>query len=232
MKFKSVGKKYKGEKAIISLTSWTARINNVSKTLFSLLKCCPDFHIVLVLSEKEFPKCEKELPSDLLEIVNHKLVELLWIYSNYKCFKKILFTMQKYPDVPIITADDGNIYVQNYAEKLYNEWFENQDSIIVKEKWSGYGFEWGTGGQGIIFPPGCFNEFTNLTSTIIDTNHDDALYGVLAKKFNIPVLLSTSFKKRERVYKETLEGIRTGMGSGPKKLYNDNDIPKIYEEVK
>ena len=55
-------KQYNGEKAIISLTSWKARINTVGLTLFSLYKRCPGFHIVLVLSEEEFPKKEAELP--------------------------------------------------------------------------------------------------------------------------------------------------------------------------
>ena len=63
--YPSFGKKYNSEKAIISLTSWKARINTVSKTLFSLLKQCPDFHIVLVLSEEEFPKMMDEFPDEL-----------------------------------------------------------------------------------------------------------------------------------------------------------------------
>lgn len=58
-------KQYNGEKAIISLTSWKKRINTVSQTIFSLVKQCPGFHIVLVLSEEEFPEKEKELPEEL-----------------------------------------------------------------------------------------------------------------------------------------------------------------------
>jgi hypothetical protein len=50
--YPSFGKKYNGEKAIISLTSWRARINTVAKTIYSLIKQCPGFHIVLVLSEE------------------------------------------------------------------------------------------------------------------------------------------------------------------------------------
>ena len=57
--YPSSGKKYNGEKAIISLTSWKARIGTVAKTIFSLVKQCPGFHIVLVLSEEEFPQKEK-----------------------------------------------------------------------------------------------------------------------------------------------------------------------------
>ena len=80
-------KKYNEEKAIISLTSWSARINTVSKTIFSLLKMCPEFHIVLVLSEEEFPKKEKELPENLMLIVNSDLIELLWVFKNTKDLK-------------------------------------------------------------------------------------------------------------------------------------------------
>ena len=97
--YPTFGKKYNGEKAIISLTSWKARINTVSKTLFSLIKQCPGFHIVLCLSEEEFPKMMDELPDNLKLFVDNELIEVLWVFRNYKSFKKVLFTMDKYRDV-------------------------------------------------------------------------------------------------------------------------------------
>ena len=122
---------YNGEKAIISLTSWKARINTVGKTLYSLLKMCPGFHIVLVLSEEEFPKKEEELPEELMLFVDNDLIEILWVYKNYKAFKKVLFTMDKYRDVPVISADDDCIYIINYAQELYDIWLNNKDSFIT-----------------------------------------------------------------------------------------------------
>ena len=77
-------KKYNNEKAIISLTSWKARINTVSKTIFSLLKQCPGFHIVLVLSEEEFTNKEKDLPEELLYMENEGFLEFLWVKENEK----------------------------------------------------------------------------------------------------------------------------------------------------
>ena len=62
---------------IISLTSWSARINTVSKTLYSLLTQCHGFHIVLVLSEEEFPKMMDELPENLKLFVDNELIEVL-----------------------------------------------------------------------------------------------------------------------------------------------------------
>ena len=67
--YPSFGKKYNGEKAIISLTSWEKRIATCPKTIFSLIQQCPGFHIVLVLSEEEFPKMCEELPENLMLFV-------------------------------------------------------------------------------------------------------------------------------------------------------------------
>ena len=113
------GKEYAGEKALISLTSWKARINTVGLTIFNLLTTCPGFHIVLCLSSDEFPQKEKELPKDLITLSNSKLVEILWVKRNYKALKKVLFAMSKYQTIPIISADDDCLYTCNYAEELY-----------------------------------------------------------------------------------------------------------------
>lgn len=147
----SNGKHYNKERAIISLTSWKARIGTVVKTLFSLYKQCPGFHIVLVLSEDEFPQKENELPENLMLFVNNDIVELLWVQQNLRSMKKVIFTMHKYPDVPIISADDDCLYTENYAEYLYNAWAKNKDTIFryVKRK----GHERSPQGPCTIYPP-------------------------------------------------------------------------------
>ena len=132
--YESIGKLYNNEPAIISLTSWKARIKTVSKTIYSLLKECPGFHIVLVLSKDEFPLKEKELPDNLMLFVNNKLVEIFWIKPNLKSFKKVLWTMDKYREVPIISADDDCIYTCNYAQMLYNLYKTNSKNPIVYSK--------------------------------------------------------------------------------------------------
>ena len=129
--YEFMGKEYAGEKACISLTSWKARINTVSKTLYSLIKMCPGFHIVLVLSKDEFPLMEKELPDNLMLFVENKLIELFWIKPNLKSFKKVLFTMDKYRDVPVISADDDCIYTCNYAQELYDKWNETKSDYVT-----------------------------------------------------------------------------------------------------
>lgn len=121
-------KQYQNEKAIISLTSWKARINTVYKTIKTLIEKCPDFHIVLTLSEEEFPKKEDELPQNLLSLSNY--FEIIWVKKNYKTFKKFIFTLRKYKGIPVISADDDCLYITNYAQNLYNEWLKTHEHVI------------------------------------------------------------------------------------------------------
>lgn len=180
---------YHGEKAIISLTSWKARIDTVAKTIYSLLKMCPGFHIVLVLSEEEFPKKEAELPASLMAFVNNNLVELLWVYKNYKSFKKVLFTMDKYRDVPVISADDDCIYVCNYAEELYQAWLETPQNIITSNGMpaKNYGIPWGRG-PNTLYPP-CMANYIERIIALVNLvpfyGEDDCFYGVLAERLGI-----------------------------------------------
>lgn len=123
-------KHYNNEKCIISLTSWVKRISKIGPTLFSLVRQGNDYHIVLVLTKKEFPNLENDLPEEIKLFVDNDLIEILWLDDDYKVFMKSYFTMDKYRNVPVISADDDVIYQQGYAEKLYQKWTENKDCVI------------------------------------------------------------------------------------------------------
>ena len=188
--YESIGKVYAGEKACISLTSWKARINTVAKTLYSLIKMCPGFHIVLVLSKDEFPLMEKELPDNLMLFVENKLIELFWIRPNLKSFKKVLFTMDKYRDVPVISADDDCIYTCNYAQELYNTWLQHKDCIITNDgmPYRKFRLQWGRG-PNTLYPPK-FSYYTDFIINIVANkinifSDDDCFYGVVAEKMKI-----------------------------------------------
>ena len=196
---------YNGEKAIISLTSWKARINTVGKTLYSLLKMCPGFHIVLVLSEEEFPKKEEELPEELMLFVDNDLIEILWVYKNYKAFKKVLFTMDKYRDVPVISADDDCIYIINYAQELYDIWLNNKDSFITyritKQKYDCIE----TWGFATLHPPFAYGEYGLFYIDYLEIKNnkhsqDDNYYTVLRKKVNNMNVINLNKKMRDIVF--------------------------------
>lgn len=183
-------KTYNNEKAIISLTSWKARINTVGLTLFSLIKQCPGFHIVLVLSEEEFPKKEAELPDTVLVFVEQDLIELLWVKPNYKTFKKIMFASKKYKESPIISADDDCIYTCNYAEELYQKWLNNNCVIRYPKYFQKNHY---VAGPYTLYPR--YEEFGKLLETeffkkikIINLLGDDDFYNDVIAKYKLKAI--------------------------------------------
>lgn len=187
-------------KAVIALTSWKKRINTVGLTIYNLFETCgPDYHIVLTLAEEEFPKKEQELPRDLVLMNKAGVFEILWVKKNYKSFKKILFAMQKYRTIPIISADDDSIYMFNYADELYRRWRGNKSSRICY--WCsdilGNGGAINTSGYATLHPPFFYGECTNLlTNKIISMNEDDlfyAAYSMVLNKSKVICLRKTYF---------------------------------------
>ena len=191
--YPSFGKKYNGEKAIISLTSWEKRINTVAKTLYSLLTQCKGFHIVLVLSEEEFPKMMNELPENLKLFVDNELIEVLWVYKNYKSFKKVLFTMDKYKTVPVISADDDCIYTCNYAQMLYDVYEKNPSTVVTLDGATKNNIYW-CRGSGTLYPKNTFNtnEFHKITNEKENYN-DDAYMAALIMYKKKTIISLTNF---------------------------------------
>lgn len=183
-------KKYNGEKAVISMTSWTARIDTVHKTIENLLTMCPGFHVCLTLSLEEFPNGVFSLPRSLTDLEKRNKFEIIWVEKNYKAFKKVLFAIMKYPQVPVISADDDCIYTENYAEKLYNAW----DSCERIHQIVGYNIDHGSWpyqfpcGPACLYPPGCFGQYgvLFLSDKILESANDDLYYGALAYHLRIP----------------------------------------------
>ena len=222
--YESSGKVYAGEKACISMTSWKARINTCAKTIFSLLQQCPGFHIVLVLSKDEFPLKEKELPENLMLFVENNLIELFWIRPNLKSFKKVLFTMDKYHDVPVISADDDCIYTCNYAQLFYDVWKQNQNCCVSNAVYKKYGYVW-TNGQCTLYRPYCFfnHGLNNINLFFKFGSNDDAFISGLYKKLKINCI----FVKAPLFFHTTKNALSpNGNGSG----YNaKKDITNFFK---
>lgn len=145
---------YNGQKGIITLTSWRMRINTVHITIESLQKYCKDWHIVLVLSRAEFPN-DGMLP---LTIQRYNApdsgVEILWVDKDYKCFKKLLPTMEKYwmRGVPFVSADDDCLYNCNYADELYAKWKEDERCVVRYNMYNSRDDWYYTQGPSTLYP--------------------------------------------------------------------------------
>ena len=180
------GKVYQGERAIISMTSWKKRINTCGLTIFSILAMCPGFHIVLVLSSEEFPRKEAELPADIQTLVKANKIEILWVGPNLKAFKKWLPSALRYPNIPIISADDDCIYTCNYAQMLYDLHIATRASVCTCSTCKCEGIVFACGAASLYkFTPAEVNfSYTKLTPPVVKLLHDDIFYGIINSIFS------------------------------------------------
>lgn len=169
----------RGEKIIVSLTSFPRRIGRVWLVIESLLRQThrPD-RIVLWLSQEQFPSVDL-LPARLLN-QRARGLEVFLVPGDLLSHKKYFYTFRDFPTELVITVDDdifyhpemikvmldchdrfpGNI-VANYLRVVkkdkgeilpYKFWGFNKTSQL-----SGRDFFFGSGG-GTLFPPGAFPE--------------------------------------------------------------------------
>lgn len=208
-------KKYNGEKAVISLTSWKARIDTVHKTIENLLTMCPGFHVCLTLSQEEFPNGVFSLPRSLTDLEKANKIQILWYQENIKTFKKVLPALAEF-DVPVISADDDCIYTENYAQRLYDAW-KSFDCIhqiysyhVDKFCWP---YRFGNG-PAVLYPPHCFSAFglRCLSKEIRETGHDDLYYGALAFQMRIPIVEIS--KNRPYVFHDEIDPEENRRGDG------------------
>lgn len=97
---------------IVSLTTYRLRISKVHWTLKSIiLQESMPAKIILVLASEEFPNKEHDLPKKLMRLVSENAnVELLWVQSNIRSYKKLLPSLHAFPHSAIITIDDDVFY--------------------------------------------------------------------------------------------------------------------------
>ena len=169
---------------VVTMTSWKKRIDNVSRTIFTLLKnTVKPRSIELNLSEEEFPLKEKELPNDLLLLTKQFPININWVGKNTKSFKKLIPTLKKYwneKDLYIFTADDDVIYQQNILEMFVNKMKQNDErkcicfgNFVCRLKNQPV-----VRGGASMYKVGFFNEglWNELTEDVIETNEDDWWY--------------------------------------------------------
>ncbi|KAG4095510.1 hypothetical protein H8356DRAFT_1687563 [Neocallimastix lanati (nom. inval.)] len=81
--------------------------------------------IILNLSEEEFPNKENELPEELVqEVKRNELFEIFWIKENTTVFKKIIPTMNRFPNDLVLSIDDDIEYPNFYIEEMYKTYLK------------------------------------------------------------------------------------------------------------
>lgn len=112
---------------IVSLTSYSKRINFVHQTINTLLRqdLKPD-RVILWLPDNE----NLTLPDELKRLQNLGLE--IRFCPNYLSYKKIIPALKEFPEDIIVTADDDLYYAPDWLESLYGAYLENPNNIYVK----------------------------------------------------------------------------------------------------
>ena len=115
----------------ISLTSFPARLDATYYAICSLFaQNFPVNKIILTLSKEEFPNGEKDITPRILKFKD-KGLEILWADTNLKPHNKYFYSMKKYPNAIIITADDDILYPQNTVSKLVDCYQKHPKAICA-----------------------------------------------------------------------------------------------------
>lgn len=118
-------------KTVITMTSWTKRINFVAQAIFRFFKTQtvkPDI-FYLWLAEAEFPNKEKDLPEDLLLICQAFNVQIRWTKDNEYCFKRWYVYPTHYEDL-VISIDDDITYDPNLI-KIVQETAKKETHAVI-----------------------------------------------------------------------------------------------------
>ena len=104
---------------IVSLTSFPDRMEDIHYGLYSLLTQNLKPHkVILWLGEDKFPNKEKDLPKEVLDLMDNGLT-VEWC-RDIRSYTKIIPTLRKYPDYYIVTADDDIFYPSDWLEQLWD----------------------------------------------------------------------------------------------------------------
>lgn len=246
-------------KITVSLTTFPKRINQVSKTIKTLLKQTlkPD-RVVLYLAVEQFSKKEEELPYELLNLKNYGL-EIKWC-NDIRSYKKLIPALKEFKDDIIITFDDDIYYPQNTIELLYNSYLKNPNCIhtnrarrlyiknnkicaqpAAKIYWLRYNDcsfkNTITGCGGVLYPPNSLNEevlneekFKKLLPT-----QDDVWFWAMAVLNNTKIKSVASFDISlptvENTQQYGLSKINCKSKQGINSLDGINLITKEYDKI-
>ena len=213
---------FQNHKVVVTMTSWKKRIGNCASVVRTVLDNTfkPDI-VFLNLSEEEFPKRERELPYELVQMSKDEpTFKINWVPGpNTKTMKKVFPILPLLDDDDIILdIDDDLLLPSDFVEVRLNEFHEHGSMFPISggnnPKWHInlplYGSKYNTLAPASLFQKKMLKGYERiLTDYVIETYNDDTIYTMLCivnGYWPIPT-----------------EKLSTFYGKGPRKigLYND-----------
>lgn len=183
------------ERLYVSVASWKKRIDNVKVVLGYMLKqTLQPYKIIVNLCTEDFPNCEEDLPSDLLELIDKHsdLIEIYWYIENYKAWKKHIHMLDFVNDDDLIVCiDDDWEYSERFLEAMYLSYCYygkkypicNNKNELTLNFWPFYG-------PGTLYWKECFpkNYKKYLTQEILHCKQEDLIILILLAMNNVVVM--------------------------------------------
>ena len=201
----------------VSFTTYPARIKTAVYVADAMLRQTlkPD-RVVLVLAETEFSS-KDSLPLDYRRLEKRGLT--IAFTEDLRPHKKYQYTMRRYPDSIIITADDDIFYPGDMIETLFRSYERHPDAISAMRAhrmlfkdgkilpYNDWGFEsnysyepvfdlMATTGGGVLYPPRILE---GISDRLLDTeaikevclNNDDIWLKMLELLCGVPIVLAS-----------------------------------------
>lgn len=156
---------------IVSLTTYPGRINIVHKTIKTILhQSFKPNKVILWLADSQFPN--RKVPDSLTELTKFGL-DIMWC-DDIKSYKKLIPTLEIFPDAIIVTADDDNYYSVNWLEKLVASYKLYPKAIsahkVTKFSLKNNLWTWNAGGRDYYDSPSFLNKLVGVGGVLYPPN--------------------------------------------------------------
>lgn len=119
------------ETIIVSMTTWPPRSEAAVKAMQSITnqEHSMPVHFVLVLSKDEWEN-NFQLYRMMEAMIEDMDVEVIWDYGNIRSHKKLIPTLQRYPDNAILVVDDDMTQQNGWLEQFIQDHQQHPNDII------------------------------------------------------------------------------------------------------
>ena len=125
------------DRIILSMTTWPPRFSSAKVAMEHIIrqrkktKLQERVHCVLVLSEEE--ACDaryRQEACDLIRKMEKLGVEVIYDQGNIRSHKKLIPTLEKYPDATVLVVDDDNIQQDGWLQIFIHDHDAHPGEII------------------------------------------------------------------------------------------------------
>lgn len=229
---------------VVSFTSYPARIRLAAAAAASLLRqsAKPDA-VVLWLDEAEFPRRDADLPPVFADLRQRGLL-VLWCRPGLRSYKKLVPSIETWPEALLVTADDDIFYPPDWLSGLlavhrshpsdiaayrvrriafdrlgrilpYAKWPLNEPAIDVPDP----ALLLPTTGGGVLFPPHSLHPAVTDEATFLRVapNADDLWFWAMAAR-------NATRVRRVLSGASVIHSLDTALELGPHTLFRSNSL--------